>query len=270
MLLSVLDRKWREHLYEMDYLQEGIGLRAMAQRDPLVEYKREGFDMFAAMMDGDQGGVGRLPVQPRGRGRGREHGGAEAPVDAASAVGATAAARSRPARRGRSSSTTPRRTAPSGPPARQREGARPRHHRSRSGWCTPPRSSARTRLPCRPARTEQAAPGQQPSPARAATRTRAVGATSASGEPAAPSAEDQPGAAPAAVPHLEPHGDRAHPSPVVTVAHSSATLVGGLARAHRAAPRRASSAGDRARAGASRTRHAGRGPRPDSAVRSVG
>ncbi|MGH8960940.1 MAG: preprotein translocase subunit SecA [Jatrophihabitantaceae bacterium] len=52
VLLSVLDRKWREHLYEMDYLQEGIGLRAMAQRDPLVEYKREGFDMFAAMMDG--------------------------------------------------------------------------------------------------------------------------------------------------------------------------------------------------------------------------
>src|SRR3954462_10711139 len=51
VLLSVLDRKWREHLYEMDYLQEGIGLRAMAQRDPLVEYQREGFDMFAAMMD---------------------------------------------------------------------------------------------------------------------------------------------------------------------------------------------------------------------------
>ena len=51
VLLSVLDRKWREHLYEMDYLQEGIGLRAMGQRDPLVEYKREGFDMFAAMME---------------------------------------------------------------------------------------------------------------------------------------------------------------------------------------------------------------------------
>ena len=51
MVLSVLDRKWREHLYEMDYLQEGIGLRAMAQRDPLVEYQREGFDMFNAMMD---------------------------------------------------------------------------------------------------------------------------------------------------------------------------------------------------------------------------
>ena len=51
VVLSVLDRKWREHLYEMDYLQEGIGLRAMANRDPLVEYQREGFDMFANMMD---------------------------------------------------------------------------------------------------------------------------------------------------------------------------------------------------------------------------
>ena len=51
VVLSVLDRKWREHLYEMDYLQEGIGLRAMAQRDPLVEYQREGFDLFTAMMD---------------------------------------------------------------------------------------------------------------------------------------------------------------------------------------------------------------------------
>jgi preprotein translocase subunit SecA len=51
VLLSVLDRKWREHLYEMDYLREGIGLRAYSQRDPLVEYQREGFDMFAAMMN---------------------------------------------------------------------------------------------------------------------------------------------------------------------------------------------------------------------------
>ena len=50
VLLTVLDRKWREHLYEMDYLREGIGLRAMAQRDPLVEYQREGAQMFGAMM----------------------------------------------------------------------------------------------------------------------------------------------------------------------------------------------------------------------------
>ncbi len=52
VLLNVIDRKWREHLYEMDYLKEGIGLRAMAQRDPLVEYQREGFDMFTGMLDG--------------------------------------------------------------------------------------------------------------------------------------------------------------------------------------------------------------------------
>nr|MBA2522856.1 SEC-C domain-containing protein [Solirubrobacterales bacterium] len=51
VLLSVLDRKWREHLYEMDYLREGIGLRAYSQRDPLVEYQREGFELFSAMMD---------------------------------------------------------------------------------------------------------------------------------------------------------------------------------------------------------------------------
>ena len=52
ILLNVLDRKWREHLYEMDYLKEGIGLRAMAQSDPLVEYKSEGYRMFQAMNDG--------------------------------------------------------------------------------------------------------------------------------------------------------------------------------------------------------------------------
>ncbi len=51
VMLSVLDRKWREHLYEMDYLREGIGLRAYSQRDPLVEYQREGFELFGAMMD---------------------------------------------------------------------------------------------------------------------------------------------------------------------------------------------------------------------------
>lgn len=50
VMLSVIDRKWRDHLYEMDYLKEGIGLRAMAQRDPLVEYQREGYGMFQEMM----------------------------------------------------------------------------------------------------------------------------------------------------------------------------------------------------------------------------
>ncbi|PSS42760.1 preprotein translocase subunit SecA [Arthrobacter woluwensis] len=52
VVLSVIGRKWQEHLYEMDYLKEGIGLRAMAQRDPLVEYQREGYTLFQAMMAG--------------------------------------------------------------------------------------------------------------------------------------------------------------------------------------------------------------------------
>nr|WP_274709716.1 preprotein translocase subunit SecA [Corynebacterium sp. c6VSa_13] len=51
IILPVIDQKWREHLYEMDYLKEGIGLRAMAQRDPLVEYQKEGGEMFRAMND---------------------------------------------------------------------------------------------------------------------------------------------------------------------------------------------------------------------------
>ena len=52
VVLSTIGRKWQEHLYEMDYLKEGIGLRAMAQRDPLVEYQREGYTMFLTMMEG--------------------------------------------------------------------------------------------------------------------------------------------------------------------------------------------------------------------------
>ena len=51
VVISVVDRLWREHLYEMDYLKEGIGLRAMGQRDPLVEYKDEGAQMFQAMVE---------------------------------------------------------------------------------------------------------------------------------------------------------------------------------------------------------------------------
>ncbi|MBT8211746.1 MAG: preprotein translocase subunit SecA [Acidimicrobiia bacterium] len=51
VVLSIIDNKWREHLAEMDYLRAGIGLRAMGQRDPLVEYQREGFDLFSALVD---------------------------------------------------------------------------------------------------------------------------------------------------------------------------------------------------------------------------
>ncbi len=52
VMLRVIDQRWRSHLYEMDYLREGINLRAMGQKDPLVEWQREGFDMFGQMMHG--------------------------------------------------------------------------------------------------------------------------------------------------------------------------------------------------------------------------
>ena len=52
VMLRIIDQRWREHLEEMDYLQEGINLRAMGQKDPLVEWQREGFEMFGAMMKG--------------------------------------------------------------------------------------------------------------------------------------------------------------------------------------------------------------------------
>jgi preprotein translocase subunit SecA len=51
-LLTIIDNRWREHLYEMDYLEEGIHLRAYGQRDPLTEYRREAFQMFEEMKDG--------------------------------------------------------------------------------------------------------------------------------------------------------------------------------------------------------------------------
>ncbi len=52
VMLRIIDQKWREHLFEMDYLQEGINLRAMGQKDPLVEWQREGFEMFGQMTEG--------------------------------------------------------------------------------------------------------------------------------------------------------------------------------------------------------------------------
>lgn len=52
VMLSIIDQRWREHLEEMDYLQEGINLRAMGQKDPLTEWQREGYDMFGQMMKG--------------------------------------------------------------------------------------------------------------------------------------------------------------------------------------------------------------------------
>jgi preprotein translocase subunit SecA len=52
VMLRIIDQRWREHLEEMDYLQEGINLRAVGQKDPLVEWQREGYEMFGSLMKG--------------------------------------------------------------------------------------------------------------------------------------------------------------------------------------------------------------------------
>ncbi len=83
VMLSVIDQHWREHLYEMDYLREGINLRAMGQQDPLAEWQREGFDMFEAMMGQIQDDFVALHLPPRGRGGRR---GAAAPAGEEPAV----------------------------------------------------------------------------------------------------------------------------------------------------------------------------------------
>ena len=87
MLLQVIDLKWREHLYEMDYLKEGIGLRAMGQRDPLIEYQREAHQMFGAMADA----VKEQALQVLYRVEKRETGASAGPLDAASAAAADGA-----------------------------------------------------------------------------------------------------------------------------------------------------------------------------------
>ncbi len=96
VLLQVMDMKWREHLYEMDYLKEGIGLRAMGQRDPLIEYQREAHQMFEAMADA----VKEQALQVLYRVEKRE----QAPAPTGPTVDAASAAQT--------ASTAPRATAP--------------------------------------------------------------------------------------------------------------------------------------------------------------
>jgi preprotein translocase subunit SecA len=98
VMLSVIDQHWREHLYEMDYLREGINLRAMGQKDPLAEWQREGFDMFSAMMASVQDNfvryVSHLQVVaeegPRRQASNIRYSSAEGPVQGAQALQAAA------------------------------------------------------------------------------------------------------------------------------------------------------------------------------------
>jgi preprotein translocase subunit SecA len=99
VMLSVIDQHWREHLYEMDYLREGINLRAMGQKDPLAEWQREGFDMFSAMMAGVQDNfvryVSHLQVvaddSPRREASNVRYSASEGPVQGSDALQAAAA-----------------------------------------------------------------------------------------------------------------------------------------------------------------------------------
>jgi preprotein translocase subunit SecA len=99
VMLSVIDQHWREHLYEMDYLREGINLRAMGQKDPLAEWQREGFDMFSAMMASVQDNfvryVSHLQVVaddgPRREASNVQYSASEGPVQGSEALQAAAA-----------------------------------------------------------------------------------------------------------------------------------------------------------------------------------
>ncbi len=99
VMLSVIDQHWREHLYEMDYLREGINLRAMGQKDPLAEWQREGFDMFSAMMASIQDNfvryVSHLQVvaedAPRPQASNVRYSSADGPVQGSEALQAAAA-----------------------------------------------------------------------------------------------------------------------------------------------------------------------------------
>jgi preprotein translocase subunit SecA len=159
VVLSVLDRKWREHLYEMDYLRDGIGLRAWAQRDPLVEYQREGFDMFSEMMEGIKeesvGSLFNLQVQLQ-EGPITE----EAPADGAPAAPVGPANGSAPARRAANG------TAAGGPVAGGPVAGGPVAGGTAAG--SPRR--ARPPRPVQPPAGEQAIPGEPVIPAGLAPR----------------------------------------------------------------------------------------------------
>ena len=121
ILLQIIDNRWREHLYEMDYLREGIHLRGFAQIDPLVAYKNEGFTMFQELMNSIWEEFARVDLPRRGRTSSPpdfERCGPTAPPDRArSTPGGTAGAALRDAAR----------------PPRRRRPARPRGRRPVAG-----------------------------------------------------------------------------------------------------------------------------------------
>ena len=174
VVLAVLDRKWREHLYEMDYLREGIGLRAWAQRDPLVEYQREGFDMFNAMMEGIKeesvGNLFNLQVEVQENPIVEEAAG-PAPVTAPStpAVGGGPAVQPANGKAGAASQKVDGAGSQKNQPQRNRPGGRSRAaarggngqggaHAAPAGDAAPPVVAPGLQRPQRPARLQYSAP----------------------------------------------------------------------------------------------------------------
>ncbi|MGD0684869.1 MAG: preprotein translocase subunit SecA [Streptosporangiaceae bacterium] len=162
VVLSVLDRKWREHLYEMDYLRDGIGLRAWAQRDPLVEYQREGFEMFSEMMEGIKeesvGSLFNLQVQAQ-EGAIVE----ESAPEAAAAAAPAAAQGTRPGRGAQPARPAPTRPAPAQPaPARSAPGrAAPVPAAAPDAPAVPAGLAPRGLAPPRPGRLRYTAPSEE-------------------------------------------------------------------------------------------------------------
>jgi preprotein translocase subunit SecA len=165
VVLSVLDRKWREHLYEMDYLREGIGLRGWAQRDPLVEYQREGYDMFNTMMDGIKeesvGSLFNLQVQVQedpivAEGEDADADGPVAALSTAPPAAAPSAGARRQAARGGSGLGQAQRAPAQGAPAQGAPAQRAAGQRSRGRASAAPDSAVDT---VQPVPAALAAPG---------------------------------------------------------------------------------------------------------------
>ena len=234
VMLSVLDRKWREHLYEMDYLREGIGLRAYSQRDPLVEYQREGFDMFNAMKEGIReetvGFLFNLEVQVED-----EEEEEEIEDDVVPANAGHRHPRRGPGRPPRRRRSRPRAAHPGQGPAGAEGAAEPDLHRAQRGRrgrgqgsdrrptpTTPTPGSAATRS----ARAARARSTRSATAPRAARRASPPALRGRLGLREAASAELQGGAAPAALDQLDPGREGAG---ALAVADVDADL-GGLRR----------------------------------------
>ena len=142
ILLSVLDAQWKDHLLVLDHLKEGIGMRAYGQRDPLVEYKRESFDLFQEMMERIEDQVVQYLYRVELSAAAPER---RRPVQRATAVKAEAL--------GLSAASAPRRSTPPPPARRPRCAARP------------PRSAATTPAPAAPARSTRSATARRSRPA---------------------------------------------------------------------------------------------------------